>query len=251
MILCAAGDVHGKIHLLYENIRRFEAHLGVTFAGVLQVGDLGIWPYADRVDRATRNHGGAGDFPEMWSSFEPVPLTTVFIKGNHEDFEFLGESERFPHRPMLPNLYYLPNGQVSDYVFGGGRGRVGGVGGCYAFSSDDDPEESDRASPYCYRSSEIDSLRDRAGINGIDVLLLHDAPDGIRVGEGGSSYDTRGPGLRRLVAEASPKICFFGHHHAALRATISGVTTIGLNLVGRPGHLAAWDTDEGLLGLSP
>ncbi len=250
MILCVAGDVHGKIRLLYENVRNFESYLGVRFAGLLQVGDFGIWPDADKVDRATRNHGGAGDFPEMFARSEGVSLPTVFIKGNHEDFEFLREVESFPPQPVLPKLYYLPNGQVSDCVFDDGQVRVGGVGGCYAFSSDDDPEEGDGASPSRYRSAEIESIRDRV-VTGIDVLLLHDAPDGIQVGEGASSYHTRGPGLRRLVAEVRPKVCFFGHHHVLLRASISGVTTTGLNLIGRPGHLAAWDTRDGLLGLSP
>lgn len=63
MLLCAAGDIHGAIDRMYEDILTFEATLGERFDWVLHVGDFGIWPDPNRIDRASRTHDGAGDFP--------------------------------------------------------------------------------------------------------------------------------------------------------------------------------------------
>ena len=41
-----------------------------------------------RIDRATRDHEGTGDFPGWLAAGRAVPRPTVFIKGNHEDFAF-------------------------------------------------------------------------------------------------------------------------------------------------------------------
>ena len=61
MIICAAGDIHGALDQMYRDISDFEQSLGIRFDWVLHVGDFGVWPDADRVDRATRDHEGAGD----------------------------------------------------------------------------------------------------------------------------------------------------------------------------------------------
>jgi hypothetical protein len=44
MILCAAGDIHGALDRLYEDVLALEAALGVRFEWVLHVGDFGVWP---------------------------------------------------------------------------------------------------------------------------------------------------------------------------------------------------------------
>ena len=63
MIVCAAGDIHGALDRFYGDVLAFEVALGVRFAHVLHVGDFGIWPDPERVDKATRKHEGAGAFP--------------------------------------------------------------------------------------------------------------------------------------------------------------------------------------------
>jgi hypothetical protein len=57
MLCVAAGDVHGRLDRLYEDVHAFERVLGRTFAHVLQVGDFGVWPDPARVDRSTRFSG--------------------------------------------------------------------------------------------------------------------------------------------------------------------------------------------------
>lgn len=66
MLICAAGDIHGAMHGLYADVAAFEATLGIRFDQVLHVGDFGIWPDPNRIDKATRHHEGAGDFPSWF-----------------------------------------------------------------------------------------------------------------------------------------------------------------------------------------
>jgi hypothetical protein len=42
MLICAAGDIHGAMDRLYQDVIEFEAVLGVRFDYVLHVGDFGI-----------------------------------------------------------------------------------------------------------------------------------------------------------------------------------------------------------------
>jgi hypothetical protein len=120
MILCAAGDIHGALDRLYEDVLAFEGSLGVRFEWVLHVGDFGVWPDPDRIDGATKRHDGAGDFPAWWAERRAAPRKTVFIKGNHEDFVWLDAQ---PGLELLANLFYLRNGSTFDLgglVVGGG-----------------------------------------------------------------------------------------------------------------------------------
>lgn len=63
MIICAAGDIHGAIDRMYEDVLAFEVAVGVRFECVLHVGDFGIWPDASRVDKATKNTMARVTFP--------------------------------------------------------------------------------------------------------------------------------------------------------------------------------------------
>lgn len=89
MLICAAGDIHGAMDRMYEDVLAFEATLGARFEWVLHVGDVGVWPDANRIDEATKKHDGAGDFPTWFAERRAAPRKTVFIKGNHEDFVWL------------------------------------------------------------------------------------------------------------------------------------------------------------------
>lgn len=109
MAICAAGDAHGALEKMYSNVLAFEASLGICFDLLLHVGDFGIWPDPLRLDKATQKHGGAGDFPNWRAEARRVPRPTIFIKGNHEDFEWLS---KLKGEDPLPSLSYLPNGEV-------------------------------------------------------------------------------------------------------------------------------------------
>ena len=242
MILCAAGDTHGALDRFYDAVLAFEVHLGATFDHVLHVGDFGIWPDPDRIDRATRRHDGAGDFATWLQNERTPPRPTLFIKGNHEDFDWL---EARPDGVVLPGLHYLPNG--TRRVLPGGV-AVGGIGGCHGPSNYARPSRTLQGS--ARRHYTRDEIAQLARGPRVDVLLLHDAPAGVVFDKRFPSGDPRrytseAAGLAELVASHQPTVCFFGHHHARVHTDVAGVPCIGLNVVGRPGHLVAFEVTPG------
>jgi ssDNA thymidine ADP-ribosyltransferase, DarT/Calcineurin-like phosphoesterase len=101
MLICAAGNIHGAMDRLYQDVLAFEASLGVCFDYVLHVGDFGIWPDPNRIDKATRHHDGVGDFPSWLRESRRAPRPTLFIKGNHEDLVWLDARQ---DAEVLPGL---------------------------------------------------------------------------------------------------------------------------------------------------
>ncbi len=249
MLLCAAGDCHGQLTLLYEGVEELEREIGRRVDLVLQVGDLGVWPDAKRIDKATGRHNGPGEFPVWLKRGVRVPRPTVFVAGNHEDFEFL---TRRGTGEVLPGLTFLAWGDVITFEANGCSLRIGGVGGCYG-PSDFEKERLTGRRRRHYAKSELDKLADNADA-GIDVLLLHDAPAGRLV----SMRDSRAKpyqrtseseGLTDLIACVQPRICFHGHWHFRSERKVADVRTVGLNKIPHPGSmlLLEFSKDDGYL----
>lgn len=179
MLLWAAGDIHGALGRLYDDVVAFEVSLDA------------------RVDGATHNHEGAGDFSRWLAEGRAAPRPTLFIKGNHEDFDWLeglvgGRGARRLPRPVGPR----PAGHIAARLRaaalhpGKGGARSGAVWGRRA--------------------------------------VLHDAPAGIEiVGRYPSGderrYRSEAVGLAEVVSKVKPAVCFFGHHHRRVDAEIDGV----------------------------
>lgn len=240
MLFCAAGDIHGAIDKMYGDVLAFETSLGARFDWVLHVGDFGIWPDPNRIDRATRTHDGAGDFPAWLANQRAAPRNTVFIKGNHEDFLWL-DAQISPE--VLPNLFYLRNGRTMNLGQSADSVRVGGVGGCYSPSDFD--RLSKRLQGYAKRHYTRDEIETLCRVSGADILLVHDAPLGVRFETHGRGHGwtSEAAGLDELVRRLRPLVCFFGHHHTRVDSEIAGIRCVGLNKVGRPGNLVAVDVD--------
>ncbi len=224
---------------LYDDVLAFENALHIRFDYVLHVGDFGIWPDRSRIDRAARRHDGAGDFPTWLHARRMAPRRTVFIKGNHEDFEWLDNQST---TEVLPNLIYLPNGSTIELTGAGSEPvRVGGIGGCHGPS--DYECRSDRLQGRGRRhftKDEIERLVDGARQVSLDIVLTHDAPGGIRFRRHqGGEFVSEATGLAELLTRVRPRVCFFGHHHTRVRGEIAGVLCIGLNKVTCPGNLIA------------
>ncbi|MBK8011724.1 MAG: metallophosphoesterase [Deltaproteobacteria bacterium] len=216
---------HGAMDRLYEDVLAFEAALGVRFEWVLHAGDFGIWPDPHRIDKATRKHDGAGDFPAWFAERRTAPRKTLFIKGNHEDFVWLDMQH------VLPGLFYLRNGRTMDLGEGRDVVRVGGVGGCYGPSDFD--RQSKHLQGYAKRHFTRDEIETLSKSAGVDILLVHDAPAGVRFERHrrGLGWMSEAAGLDQLVAAVRPRVCFFGHHHTWVDSEVAGVRCIGLNKV--------------------
>lgn len=245
MLICAAGDIHGALDQLYADVLAFERELGVRFDHVLHVGDFGIWPDPERVDKATRKHEGAGDFPAWLAGGRAAPRSTIFIKGNHEDFVWL---DNRPDDRALPGLRYLRNGMAIEIEGPDGAVRVGGIGGCFG------PSDYERRTPnlqgYARRHYTREDVEALCARGRLDVLLLHDAPAGVEIVKydrrgGLHSYVSEAPGLAQAIESARPRVCFFGHHHTRLDAEVAGVRCLGLNKGHYTGCLLAFEMRAG------
>lgn len=244
MILCAAGDIHGALDRLYADVLALEERLGVTFDWVIHVGDFGVWPDPARVDAATRRHDGAGDFPRWCAEGLSAPRPTLFIQGNHEDFDWLAAQT---NPDVLPGLFYLRNGQTFDITTEREALRVGGVGGCYGPSDYETPARRlQGGARRHYTRDQVEMLASQAGL---DIVLTHDAPAGVRferVHRGETTVMvSETAGLADLLARTHPRVCFFGHHHTRVDAEVSGVRCVGLNKVARHGNLVAFEMVPG------
>jgi hypothetical protein len=241
MLICAAGDCHGQLTALYEGVERLESEVERRVDVVLQVGDLGVWPSDGKLDRATRARRGIGEFREWYRISRPVPRKTIFIAGNHEDFDFLRTHQG---QEILPGLTFLAWGQTIDVGGATQSLKVGGVGGCSGPSDYEKLQLTGRTRRH-YLKRELAELANNA-VGTLDVLLLHDAPAGRIV----RMHSTRNPspgltsesqGLVELISAIRPRICLTGHLHMRSERLVAGVRTVGLNRIPHRGSLLLLD----------
>ena len=165
---------------------------------------FGVWPDPTRIDKATRTHDGAGDFPAWLANGRTAPRRTVFIKGNHEDFLWLDAQHS---AEVLPGLFYLRNGRTLQLGESGDTVRVGGIGGCYGPSDFERPSKhlQGYAKRHCTHE-EIDALCKDSPVH---ILLVHDAPAGVRFNNyrRGRDWVSEAAGLDRLIYRLRPLVC--------------------------------------------
>jgi hypothetical protein len=231
MLIAAAGDAHGEFDALYNAVARLEADVGREVACVLHVGDFGVWPDPSHLDEATRKHGDSGGFRKLLDR-GMVPRRTLFIAGNHEDFDYL---QALPRREVLAGLEFLPWGEVVTIEHQGERLRVGGVGGCFG-PSDYRKERLTGWTRRHYTRADLQRLEEGAR-GGLDVLLLHEPPGGEATEAHAPPWRTprrwtlAGEGQAELVARVRPRVCFTGHLHARIERSVAGVRVVGLHKV--------------------
>ncbi|HEC25304.1 MAG TPA: hypothetical protein ENI54_04770 [bacterium] len=237
MNICVAGDVHGRMDMLYESINNFELELKIRFDVVLQVGDFGVWIDGKNHDGITKLHNGTGDFPEWYKHKRAVPIKTYFINGNNEDFDFLDAVKLSGEFEIIQNLFYISNGTVREIKTEKGEIEnivVAGIGGKY------NPEYFRYQDVNgCYTEYEIDNLinyKDKQ----IDIFISHDAPEDVLIEDNDKNkYYPKSIGLRKLISNITPKVVFFGHHHGVCESEIDRIPVYGLNILGEKGSFVA------------
>ena len=237
LLVLAVGDCHGRLSDLYYSALALEDERlgGRPLDLLVQVGDLGVWPDPARLDRATQKHGETGDFARWASEQRAAPRPTLFVAGNHEDFDYLVQHGA---NPLVPGLTFLPWGAVTTFAARGRVLRIGGLGGCYGASDYPRGALHGRRRRH-YTRAEIDRLIAQAQPP-IDILLLHDAPAGV-LADPAQGAPTRRKhvsdslGLDELITAVSPGICLTGHFHVGSDRQIAGVRTLGLSIYPRAG----------------
>ena len=147
----------------------------------LLAGDFYTVPALDK-------RGGTGDVTNVWRAFSECFAWVAGVAGNHDLF---GNTQKT--RPRCDSKMHYLDGETVDV----GGFRIGGIGGIIG----------NPARPQ--RRDEEDYLRMLALVleKQIDVLLMHEGPDGIASGQRGNS------GIRAVLEGQPPRIVVRGHSH--------------------------------------
>jgi hypothetical protein len=245
VVIAVAGDLHGALDALYQRLGAWELRSGRRIELVLQCGDLGAYPPGSPLDRATQKRAqkdpselAAADYI---SGAKRGSHLTWFVRGNHEDFQFL---QSRPDLPIDPAglIVHLAGGKV--YPALGGRLRVAALGGIQ-------PRRVNEPGLLKYvQPAEVESLLALAE-GSAELLLTHDGPIGrslLGMGSAGSVavYD--------LVKRLRPRHHFFGHYDRPPPPfDLFGCRSVCLNqpgparLPGRDGGVARLDLEDGSL----
>jgi len=214
--IAAFGDVHGAWDAMYAYCEYAAAASRpsepISLGLVLQCGDIGLFSRDSILDKATSRFAmrdptelGAVDFLD---GSRPIPIPTLFVRGNHEDFSLLPPSG---HGPVgkATGRYHIYGALVQIQVAGRSI-TIAGVGGITRHSRRYSDEMDEATSPARYITRfEVEALQSlRPG--SVDILIAHDGPAGYalrRAPDAGSRV------LLGLIHHLQPKLFLHGHYH--------------------------------------
>jgi Icc-related predicted phosphoesterase len=207
MYLAVFGDVHGNLDDLYTFCRMWQEKTGKVISAVLQVGDMGVFRRTGPLDKATVKFAkedpselGCSDYIE--GTKEATHLT-VFVRGNHEDFEFLSGAGH-NHIDPFGTIKHLDSGEIFKIAAGSEMATVSGLGGVFSGA----PQVEKRQSGKYFTDDECGRLF-RLSPEKVDILLFHEAPygRGLRHSEGTGSKK-----ITRIIEDLRPRFALYGHY---------------------------------------
>jgi len=239
MHIAVFADLHGRLLLAFKLCARWQQETGESIDLILQAGDLGAFPSLTGLDRATRMYAERDPtelgFLEHFSSYDPAvaaqlaatrcPL--VFVRGNHEDHNWLDTLEHqhegalfpvdayqrvFNLRTGLPWTFHLQDEQISIL----GIGRIAAP-----------PDSEDRLQARYIQQDESARIS-QLDTESVDVLLTHHArPDFVLLARDGQTRTGSGmPEVAHALERQRPACHFFGHYGGPpqVRTDTNGVT---------------------------
>ncbi|GAA4848093.1 hypothetical protein GCM10023310_27750 [Paenibacillus vulneris] len=227
------GDIHGRVLHAIALLAEWQQRTGRRLDLIIQVGDLGAYPNPDekllnekyvRLDPAeldfSRMLKAEGELADRIRGLREHELNPIyFIRGNHEDFDWLDSISRHSSGTVTVDPFdlfrYIKDGTIME-VCGMKIAFLGGI--------QTKEHEQKSINPEAYEKL----LRQPPGE--IDILITHDAPYGI-----GTSYigETQGSTLiSQLIDNIQPKYAIGGHYHHRIGPKMYGSTTyLGLNVL--------------------
>ena len=219
----AVGDVHGHMHAMVRVLSGWEASTRNSLSFVVQVGDFEPIRYEDDLNSMAvpAKYRAIGDFPDFFNGRATFPWPVYFIGGNHEPYGLLDaipEGGRVIH-----HCTYVGRAGVIE----AGGLRIAGLSGIFlaeAFERrrprlEDLGKTSKKEFTY-FRKEDVDRV---AGFDSIDILVVHEWPDGVIAPEDAdefenirrsSRYDAVGNEYARLLMEVlEPRLVLCGHMH--------------------------------------
>jgi Icc-related predicted phosphoesterase len=251
MLIGFIGDMHGRAFHALAAIVTLQEQLGRQFDLVIQVGDFG-YPDTTRADEPTERYlevdpsereleflmkADEGRASELGRIRQSLGCSILFVRGNHEDFDWLTKLAADPTSGTAPVdpfdlFHYVPDGSILDR-----NGlRIAFVGGV---------EELPGQASINLTAYESVAEGDR-----FDLLITHEGPYGSSTGFHGDTHGSRL--MTALVECAEPSFHVFGHAHQVFGPTTAGRTRmLGLDALvpSRLWHPEARGLKRGCLGV--
>ncbi|MBP1358279.1 MAG: metallophosphoesterase [Sulfolobus sp.] len=217
--LAVFGDIHGALEGMYKTVSHMEKAFEINISAVLQVGDMGVFPDLSRLDRATMrffredfSEAGAVDYIRGDKTSSHL---TIFVRGNHEDFDFL-KTKKNRFIDPANKIFHLYGGTINlDNV------SIAGLGGIEPTNSGS--RHSDNRWMYI-DNRELSMLEKKK----VDILLTHDGPLGYSLSR---NLNAGSETILKLIKDLQPRFHFFGHYSRPPPPTLIGKTiSVCLNL---------------------
>lgn len=146
-----------------------------------------------------------------------LPAPTWFVAGNNEDLDVIDALRAGEEPPGTRNAHLLAStvAEVEGV-------RVAGLSGNHAPTRYGLPRSElsgDRRRHFTHEDVER-----AAALSDVDVLLAHEAPEGLL----SYGYDPGCEHVNALLEALSPDLCLVGHHHRHREAEIEGTRVVSL-----------------------
>lgn len=231
MNIAIFADLHGRILLAFKLCARWQQETGEKIDLILQAGDLGAYPELSRLDKATRRYAERDPtelgFMQHFVRYDAAVAATlaettcpmIFVRGNHEDHNWLDELERSSSRTIFPidvyqRVYNLKTGLPWTFYCKNEQMTILGIGRINPPATGEDIRQGKYIQEYEYK--QIYALEKTS----LDVLLTHDARPDFVLLEGGVKIkaSTGMQEIGYILDRDQPAYHFFGHYGGALQA---------------------------------
>lgn len=241
--------MHGNLDNMFELCKSWERSSSRKIDYVLQTGDLGVFPNKSHVDKATLRHAerdptelGAADYLD---GIKSASHKTIFVSGNHEDFDFLRLHQNATIDPA-GRIYHLASGGTTLLRTNEETVCVAGFGGIYPRSKRTKKLAEGLGRNYQDEAAFHRLLNIGAGI--VDILLCHDGPV-CKEMEMSYGPDAGSPLVTQLIKDLTPQFVFFGHYGHPPEPFLMGKSMVvptnnwsALRVARRDGAMGALDT---------
>lgn len=218
MNIAIFGDAHGKILLAFKLCARWQQETGQKIEAILQAGDLGVFPDYSRLDDATIRYaqkdpdelGFMTYFmqhdPQVAAILAQTTCPMLFVRGNHEDHDWLDQLEEQSDDVLFPidayqRIYCLKSGLPYTISAAKQALTILGIGRVGTSTGRGDPNQGQFIQPH--ERKRLQQLTP-ASLS-IDLLLTHDsARDFVTEGYGMSE-------IRQTLNRFRPLYHFYGH----------------------------------------
>ena len=213
------ADLHGRIFLCLKLVERLQRERGIEVDLILQCGDMGIFPYLHRLDKATKRHAerdrtelGFHEYfvtpnPKVTALLEKIQAPFVCVRGNHEDHLFLNDLEKQARTPRFTvdcydRISVCKTGYLQQFKKAGIELNLAGIG--RIGKRFDKAHVQDEKYIQRYEQTALKKFH-KNNLTDIDILISHDKEH-----EAGNRFHGMAE-IRTFLDKQRPILHFHGH----------------------------------------